>query len=582
MPGTVDKEGKRLLFLKKKKQKNFSPLAPVGWRHPCPAVDARNWTKVFLVLFFQKKNCLLPFPRRIHRARARIAGLALLGLAACTVGPDYAPPVPLAVANWVDTASGGRVTEATDPDPGWWNGFRDPVLTGLIERAIAGNLSLQQAVLRVVAAPQGEIIARAAGLPALNASASYTREQLGAKGLLESKGVYGQLNALADANSPLNQASPGAGGAVQSALGGVLGGLTQPADLFKYGLDASWELDLFGRVRRSVEQAQANTQAEAEATNDALVMLEGQVATTYFQLRGAQALLAGQQDNVRVAQQSLELTQRLQRQGLGTELDVGQAQTQLDGYAQQLPSYEKQVRQAINRLNILTGQPPGQLDPLLEAPAPLPGIPPVIGVGLPSTLARRRPDIRQAEAQLHAQTAHVGVAVASFYPDVSLTGNLGLRAVDASYLTSWASHFYAFGPSVSLPIFQGGQLTANLRTARVQEAVAALNYRAVVLNALREVEDALVAYRTDLVSRDRLADQVASGERTLYLARSSYAHGLTTFLQVLDAERTVVAARQQLRQTSATLIIDVVAIYNALGGGWQATPLPNPPAAGQL
>jgi NodT family efflux transporter outer membrane factor (OMF) lipoprotein len=196
-------------------------------------------------------------------------------------------------------------------------------------------------------------------------------------------------------------------------------------------------------------------------------------------------------------------------------------------------------------------------------------VPAVVGIGLPSDLARRRPDIREAEARLHAATANVGVAVASFYPDVSLTGNFGMRALDGSYLTNWASAFYSFGPSVSLPIFQGGRLTANLRLARAQEAEAALSYRGTVLNALQEVEDALVAYRTDKVARDRLAEAVRTGQLTLYLARDSYAHGLSDFIQVLDAERTLTGSRQQLVQADVALTNDVVGLYNALGGGWQ-------------
>ena len=187
-----------------------------------------------------------------------------------------------------------------------------------------------------------------------------------------------------------------------------------------------------------------------------------------------------------------------------------QARTQLSNDEHLLPGFEQQAQQAMNRLSVLTGQPPGALDAMLATAAPLPTVPAVVGVGVPSTLARRRPDIREAEAQLHAATANVGVAVASFYPDISLTGDFGLRALDASYLTNWASAFYAFGPSISLPIFQGGRLTANLRLARAQEVEAALNYRNTVLNALREVEDALVAYRTDRASRDKLAETVAS------------------------------------------------------------------------
>ncbi len=481
---------------------------------------------------------------------------ALLAGSACTVGPDYTPPKQMDIPAWNDSSAQTKdaVNPQTDPDPKWWNGFDDPVLTSLMEKAIAGNLDLQQAVLRVVESRQGEAAARAQGLPSLNATGSYMREQLGLKGILASKGAYAQLNSLAGQGSQ---------------AGGLLNQITQPADIYQYGLDASWELDLFGKVTRSVEQATAQTEAEAEAANDALVMLEGEVAQAYIQLRGAQALAASQRENVETGRQSLELTQRRQQLGLTTELDVEQARTQLFDYERQLPAYEKQVQQAMNSLSVLTGQPPGTVDAMVEAPAPLPAIPHLVGVGIPSTLTRRRPDIREAEAELHAATAGVGVAVASFYPDISLTGTLGLRATDASYLTNWASHFYTIGPSVSLPLFQGGSLTANLRMARAEEAAAALNYRAKVLNALREVEDALVAYRTDKIARDRSEQTVKSAETTLYLARSRYQNGLSDFIQLLDSQRTLIAARQQSVQADMALTGDIVTLYKALGGGWQ-------------
>jgi multidrug efflux system outer membrane protein len=494
-----------------------------------------------------------------------------IGLTACTVGPDYTPPKPPEVANWKDKSAQASkmVSQQTNPDPRWWNAFGDPALTELMQRAITGNLDLQQAVYRIVEARQGEVTARAAGLPTIGGTGSYMREQLGLRGLLLSQGAFGQLNTLADANSPLNSISPGLGSRARTAIGGALDQLTKPVDLYQYGLNSSWELDLFGRVRRSEEQAGARTQAQIEATNDALVMLEGQVAQAYVQLRGAQALTASQHENVRTARAAFNLTQKRERQGLATDLDVEQARTQQADIESQLPGYEKQSQQAMNRLSVLTGQPPGTLDAMLSPSAPLPSVPAVIGISVPSTLARRRPDVRQAEAQLHAATANVGVATASFYPDVSLTGSFGLRALDASYLTNWASSFYSFGPSVSLPIFQGGRLTAGLRLARAQEAEAALAYRGTVLNALREVEDALVAYRTDRAGRDKLAEAVRSGETTLYLARDSYTHGLADFIQVLDAERTLVGSRQQLVQANVMLTDDVVALYDALGGGWQ-------------
>ena len=265
-----------------------------------------------------------------------------------------------------------------------------------------------------------------------------------------------------------------------------------------------------------------------------------QVAEAYVQLRGAQALRATRGIDVRSAENSLALTENRRAVRLSTDLDVDQARTQLLTLQRQLPEYDKQEKQAIDRINLLIGKPPGTLEDRLLKPAPLPSLPNAVGVGLPSKLARRRPDIRQAKAQLHAATAGVRVAVADFYPDVSLTGNLGIRATDASYLTRWASHFYSAGPSLSLPIFEGGQLTANLRMNRAQAAEAALHYRATVLNALREVEDSLIAFNADRDERDRLAaGQLRSGEDTLYLSNSRYTHGLSDFLTVLDAQRSV-------------------------------------------
>jgi NodT family efflux transporter outer membrane factor (OMF) lipoprotein len=495
----------------------------------------------------------------------------MLLLASCTVGPDFTPPTSTeATAFHQADVSDRAVNPGADPDPRWWNAFDDPMLSRLIDEAVSGNLDLKQAVLRVVEARTSVTSARAAGLPTLRGTGSYMREQLGAKGLLESKGVYGELNALADQNSPINGITPGLGNELAKSGTGLLNGLTQPVDLYQYGLDASWELDLFGRVRRSVEQAEASAEAQQEATNDSLLMLESEVAQVYAQYRGAQMLTQTQNENIASDHAVLELTQRLAKVGLDTALSVDQAQTQLDQDLRQLPGYEKQAQQALDQLNVLVGKPPGEIDAMLAPIAPLPKLPPIIGTGVPSTLARRRPDIREAEAQLHAATANVGVAVASFYPDVSLTGNLGLRATDASYLTNWASHFYSFGPSVSLPIFQGGSLSAGLRMARAQEAAAALNYRGTVLNALREVADGLVAYRTDRAARDRLADTVKSAEDTLYLAKNRYANGLESFIDVLDAQKTLVSARQQLVEADLSLIDDVVALYRALGGGWEA------------
>jgi multidrug efflux system outer membrane protein len=488
----------------------------------------------------------------------RLAVIAVLGaFSGCTVGPNFTPPNPKLAQNFNDLSNhpDQAVTQSSNPDPQWWDQFGDPVLDKLINAAIAGNPSLQEGILRVVEAHQSVVTAAAAGLPTLSGNASYMREQLGLKGILDSKGAYGGLNALADQSSPSGT--------------GLLDQLSQPTNLYQDELSSSWELDLFGKVRRSVEAATATAQAQAEAANDSLVMLESQIAETYFQMREAQNMALQQQVSINVAQTAFNLTQQRQQIGLTSDLDVEQARSQLLAEQSQLPAYETQTQEEINQLDTLTGQPPGALDAMLLAPQALPATPPIIGIGVPSALAQRRPDIREAAAQLHAATANVGEADASFYPDITLTGSLGFRALDASYLTNWASLFYAAGPSISLPIFEGGQLTANLRMARAQQASAALAYRAAVLNALREVENALVSYRNDQIATQAAAATVQSASLSLYLSNNQYTHGLASFINVLDAQRTLASARQQLVQADATLANDVVTLYTALGGGWQ-------------
>jgi outer membrane protein, multidrug efflux system len=500
-------------------------------------------------------------------------------LLGCTVGPNYRPPDPPTVPSWKDQAAQGILADQkSDPDPSWWLSFNDPILTELIEKGVKDNLNVQQAVVRVLEARQSIATARAAGLPTLSGNASYQREQLGAKGILESKGAYQDLNTPANRLKPYDATLPGLSTDIVNGGNQALNQFVAPANLFQYGLDASWELDLFGRVRRSVEQARAQSQAQSEALNDALIVLESEIVQSYVQLRGAQAMKASQEENVKAAQENLDLTQRRQRNGLTTELDVDQARTQLDDTRRQLPAYDGQVQQAMNALSVLIGGAPGAVDAQLRESMPVPPIPKVLGVGVPSALARRRPDIRQAEATLHAATANVGVAVASFYPDISLTGNIGMRALDASYLTNWASHFYAAGPAVSLPIFSGGRLTAGLTLARAEQKEAALNYRATVLNALREVEDALVTYRVDRASRDLLQDTLDSAQMTWDLARNQYDHGLTSFINVLNAQTTVLTDRQALVQANVQLVNDIVSLYRALGGGWEKTvqELPTP------
>ncbi|OZI37061.1 RND transporter [Bordetella genomosp. 10] len=506
----------------------------------------------------------------------RLAALALVTLlcAACTVGPDFKPPNADAPADYADrqrapAAPAASVTESTDPDPQWWRGFNDSVLDSLIDRAIAGNLTLRQAVLRIVAARQQARAVGARALPQLNGTGSYTYQKLGLKGILESRGIPGKIDRLGAPDSPLNDISPDAGAQASSAGKKILEEADKPVNLYTLGVDASWELDLFGRVRRGVEAANAQTESALEDRNDALVSLEAEVARTYAMLRGAQLLDRIARDEVRVSQDTLDLTRSRQQSGLASQTDVERADAQLGAIAAQLPQFEQQAAQALNALAVLLGQPPGTLDAELSTPGAVPPVPPTVPVGLPASLARRRPDIRRAEADLHAATAQVGESIAELFPDISLTGQFGFRATQASYLTRWASHFYSIGPQVSIPIFQGGALRAQVAIAKADQAASVLNYRQTVLSALRDVDDALVRYRTDQARQATLQRVADANARAFDLARDGYRSGLNSFIDVLDTERQLSDSRVQLAQQTVLVTTDLVALYKALGGGWQ-------------
>lgn len=487
----------------------------------------------------------------ITASRPALLTVALL-LAGCAVGPDYQPPKPQTPGSWRDLASQAASKPQTSAtQSSWWRSFNDPQLDSLIERAIAGNLTLQQAVLRIAGAREQLSQARGGLFPSLNGNVSARRQQLGAKGLLESGGAYNQV----DQNA--------------AELRSSLDSLTQPINLYQGSFDAAWELDLWGKVRRQTEAANAQQQASIESRNDALVSLEAEVARAYLQLRGAQSVTHTLQTQIDVAQQTLELTQSQQRNGLAPQLDVENARAQLSSLRAQLPQYQAQARQAMNGLAVLMGKAPGALDSELMNEKALPALPSAVPVGILSTLARRRPDIRQAEANLHAATANIGVSVAQLFPSLSLTGQLGVRNTDVSYLDNWSSHFYSYGPALSIPIFQGGRLVSSVKLARAEQASSALNYRQTVLTALQDVENALVSYRTDQEQVTQLDETVSALQSSFDLASDSYKKGLSTFLEVLDAQRQLAQAKQQASLARVQSSLDLVALYKALGGGWE-------------
>jgi NodT family efflux transporter outer membrane factor (OMF) lipoprotein len=500
----------------------------------------------------------------IDKAKRRLALLAALAAAAalpgCTLGPDFKQPDWASPLSWFggpkEAAKQTRSMPVAEPiDPNWWNLFRDAELTGLENRVAAENLDVKTAGIRLTESRAQLGVARAALFPTLGGNVSYTREQASNAGLF--------------ALIPSAVGATGANGAAGNSTGGVSGGGLQPFDIYQGGFDASYEVDLWGGVRRSVESATATSEAANEAERSVLLSSLAEVARDYIQLRGTQAQLGIARENVRTARQSLNLTQQRAAGGVTTDLDVANASAQLRTTLAQIPSLEQQEAQTINALSLLLGQPPNALRAELATPKPVPPVPPQVPVGLPSELARRRPDIRQAEAQLHAATADIGVAEANFYPSLSLTGSFGLQSLQFKNAFNLSAKQYAIGPGLTIPIFEGGQLRSTLQLRKAQQQEAAVNFQKTVLDAWHDVDNALTAYRAEQARRDELIQAAAQDRRALGLAQSRYEQGVADFLTVLVAETNVLTAEQQLASSTTTVSSNLVALYKALGGGWE-------------
>jgi NodT family efflux transporter outer membrane factor (OMF) lipoprotein len=480
---------------------------------------------------------------------------ALLG--SCKVGPNFRAPHESVPEHYAGAAAGARGTgepvAESDPDSFWWRQFHDRTLDELETRAAAGNLDLQAAYLRIVQARIQVQSVRAQGLPSLNANASYDREQLGLKGIIKTDGGSIETGESAGTQQLIQQ-------------------LEQPVNIYELGFDASWELDLFGKVRRGIEGAEAQGDSAVESRNDLVVSLEAEVAQTYFQLRSAQALRQITLDLIAAQRDVVELTNNRQVHGLALEADVQSARGQLSSLQATLPPFDQSIASARHALAVLSGQEPESLEAAFGETGALPALPGLVPVGLPSTLARRRPDVRQSEAMLHAATAQIGVAVAAFYPDITLAGTEGLRNTGTRYLLDWSSNFYSFGPKISIPIFRGGALVANVRLARAQAAEAALNYRKTVLSALQEVEDGLTALATDALRTEALKATVSADQAALDVDLDTYRHGIISYLGVLTAQIQLEQAQVQLAQSMLTQSTDLVKLYKALGGGWETAP----------
>ncbi len=486
----------------------------------------------------------------------------------CSVGPDFTPPKAETPANWQDHTQKGAssTTVAATPDTAtWWASFNDPELTSLIERARDSNPDLQQAALRIEEARAQLEAVGARNLPSVNLDSSYARTRLSDKGALDLFGGAGQTQTAAQ----------GAAGGIPSS---VIPFSLPPFDLFQTGFDASWEIDLFGRVRRSVESTEAQAQAIEESRHDALVSVYAEVARSYMQLRGVQRLIAITNDNLRAQQDAYKLTKAQAAGGETSNLDVESAAAEVATTEAQLPALSDQLSRAINALSYLLDLEPGALEKELGTAKPLPPNPPKVPIGMPSELAHRRPDIRAAEANLHAATANIGVATADLYPRLSMTASFGLQALKFNNLGNWASKFYGIGPSLSIPVFNGVTY-ANITVQEVRQKEAALDYKTTVLQALHDVENAVSSYEAEQVRLQSLQRAATANANSLSLAQQRYRAGLSSFLEVLDSERRLYASQTEVVRSSVTISTNLIAVYKSIGGGWDVpAPAPDPAA----
>jgi NodT family efflux transporter outer membrane factor (OMF) lipoprotein len=436
----------------------------------------------------------------------------------------------------------------------WWQQFADPELASLMTRSLSGNLDLQAAASRIRAAREQLILAGAARLPSVNADASANETHL-------------------SKNSGISEFAKLLGGGGSGGQGGGSGasGFGVPGTSFttySLGFDASWEIDAFGGVRRSIQAAQARAEQALWSLRDSEVSVSAEVATDYFALRSLQRQLAITRDEIDSQRHMLTLVQARQQAGFVTGLDVQQQTAQLALTESTLPALDAQALAQIHALAVLAGQAPEALEGELTPVKPLPAVLLRVPVGLPSDLLRRRPDIRVAERALAASSADIGVAVAALFPKINLSGALDLVSLDLSHLLEGSSAQYSATGAISWPIFAGGEVRANIRLKKEQDQQALYAYSKSVIGALRDVEDSLQRYADEKQTNDALHRAVDGSTSATRIASFQYRAGLTDFTSVLTAQDTEFRAQSQLAQSNGNLARDLASIYKAIGGGW--------------
>jgi NodT family efflux transporter outer membrane factor (OMF) lipoprotein len=448
------------------------------------------------------------------------------------VGPDFHRPHTDLPQSWTGGIPEPASPPAAPAEPSlaqWWLIFNDPILSGLIDEAVQSNLDLKQAEARVRQA-------RAA----LRGAVSFLGPTL-------DSGAFAQRS-----RTP---------GIVSTNKGNI-------SNQYQVGFDAAWEIDVFGGVRRNIEAADADLAATVEARQNVLVSLAAEVARNYIDLRSFQQRVFIARKNLATQAHSARLTRLRFEAGFVSGLDVARAEAQVAATASTIPLLESAAQQSIYNISILLGRDPAAMLPELSPPQDIPEQPPAIPLGLPSDLLLRRPDIRQAEAEIHAATARIGVATADLFPRFTISGSGGLVSTHFNSWLTWSNRFWSFGPSASWNLFSSGRTLANIEQQRAVEEQTLLAYQQTVLTALQEVENALVASTKEEEHRVELSRAVSYNLKAVDLATQLYTQGQTDFLSVLDAQRSLFLTEDQLAASTGTVLTNLVALYKALGGGW--------------
>ena len=480
----------------------------------------------------------------VHLELSILLVLFIIVVSGCpAVGPNYVRPDTTVYKNWntqIKNDSGVKEMGAENL-ANWWSALGDPLLSSLIDRAQKGNLDLKkaQASIREARARMG--LAKASFSPTIEASGSATRsrgsENTGGETIVNSNVVSGVMT----------------------------------SDLYSLGFDASWELDIVGGVRRSVEAAQATLEASRENMRDVLVSLLAEVAKNYVDVRTYQARIAIAEDNLKTQEETYQLTVWRNQAGLSDELAVEQARYNLENTRANIPALRTGLDAAMNSIAVLLGEQPGGVHEELSKQEPIPAAPMNILAGVPADMIRRRPDIRKAERELASQTAQIGVATADLYPKFTLSGSIGLESISTGNLLSSGSRNYSFGPSITIPIFSGGATIQNIEIQSALQEQYLIAYKTAILGALKDVENALIAYVHEQYRRQALIDAAAAAKQAAQLSKTKYQAGLSDFSDVLDAQRSLLSYEDELATSEGMVTTNLISLYKALGGGWTSS-----------